>query len=138
MTLKEIFFKLVNNTVLGKTMENLRKHRDTKFATTEKRNNYLVSEPNYHSVKFFTEYLLAIEMKKTQILMDKPVYLGLSMLELGKTLMYEFWYDYVKPKYGEKTKLCCMDTDSSFVQIKTDGIYKDIVEGVETRFDTSN
>ena len=119
-------------------MENVGKHRETKFATTEKRSNYLVSEPSYHSVKFFTEHLLAIEIKKTQILMDKPVYLGLSILELGKTLTNEFWYDYVKPKYGEKTKLCCIDTDSSFVYIKTDDIYKDIVENVETRFDISN
>ena len=77
-------------------------------------------------------------MRKTQILMDKPVYLGLSILELGKTVMYEFWYDYVKPKYGENTKLSYMDTDSFTVHVKTDDIYKDIAENVETRFDTSN
>ena len=65
-----------------------------------------MSEPNYHTTKFFTEYLLAIEMKRTQILMNKPVYLGLSRLEISKILMYEFWYDYVKPRYGEKSKLC--------------------------------
>ena len=70
--------------------------------------------------------------------MNKPVYLGLSILELSKILMYEFWYDYVKPKYGEKVKLCYMDTDSFIVYIKTDDIYKDIAEDVETRFDTSN
>ena len=69
--------------------------------------------------------------------MNKPVYLGLSILELSKILMYEFWYDYVKPKYGEKVKLCYMDTDSFIVYIKTDDIYKDIAEDVETRFDTS-
>ena len=68
--------------------------------------------------------------------MNKPVYLGLSILELSKVLMHEFWYDYVKPKYGEKAKLCYMDTGSFIVYIKTDGIYKDIVEDVETRFDT--
>ena len=65
-----------------------------------------MSEPNYHTTKFFTEYLLAIEMKRTQILMNKPVYLGLSRLEISQILMYEFWYDYVKPRYGEKSKLC--------------------------------
>ena len=70
--------------------------------------------------------------------MNKPVYLGLLILELSKILMYEFWYDYVKPKYGEKAKLCYMDTDSFIVYIKTDDIYKDIAEDVETRFDTSN
>ena len=77
-------------------MENVRKHRNIKLVTTERRRNYLVSEPNYHTTKFFTENLLAIEMGKTQINMNKPVYLGLSILDLSKTVMYEFWYDYVK------------------------------------------
>ena len=119
-------------------MENVRKHRDIKLVTTEKRRNYLMSEPCYHTTKIFTEYLLATGMKKTQILMNKPVYLGLSKLELSKILTYEFWYDYIKPKYNEKTKLCYMDKDSFIVYIKTDDIYKDIEEDVETRFDTSN
>ena len=126
------------NAVFGKTMENLRKHRDIKLVTTERRRNYLVSEPSYHITKFFTENLLAIEMEKTEILMNKPVCLGLSILELSKILMYEFWYDYVKPKYGKKEKSCYMDTDSFIVYIKTDDIYNDIEEDVETRFDTSN
>ena len=82
-------FKLMNNAVLGKTMENIRKHRDIKLVTTEKGRNYLVSEPNYHATKFFTETLLAMKMKKT-------VYLGLSMLDLSKTVIYEFWYDYIR------------------------------------------
>ena len=77
-------------------------------------------------------------MSKTELLMNKPMYLGLSILELSKILMYEFWYDYVKPKYGENAKLCYMDTDSFIVHVKTDDIYKDIAEDVETRFDTSN
>ena len=70
--------------------------------------------------------------------MNKPVYLRLLILELSKILMYELWYDYVKPKYGEKAKLCYMDTDSFIVYIKTDDIYKNITEDVETRFDTSD
>ena len=70
--------------------------------------------------------------------MNKPVYMCLSILDLSKTVMYEFWYDYVKPKYGENAKLCYMDTDSFIVHVKTDDIYKDIAEDVETRFDTSN
>ena len=73
-------FKLMNNAVFGKTMKNERKHRDIKVVTTEMRRNYLVSEPNYHAKKFFAENVLAVEMKKTQILMNKPVYLGLSIL----------------------------------------------------------
>ena len=130
---KKDFLKLMNNEVFGKSMENVRKHRDIKLVTTERRKNYFVSEPNCHTTEFFTENLLAMEMKKTEILMNKPVHPGLSILELSKILMYEFWYDYVKPKYSEKVKLCYMDTYSFIVYIKTDDIYKDIAEDVETR-----
>ena len=84
------FFKLMNNAVFGKTMENLRKHRDIKLVTTDKRRNRLVSEPNYHTAKWFSENLLAIEMKKTKVKMNKPIYLGLSILKNSKILMYEF------------------------------------------------
>ena len=91
----------MNNAVFRKTMENVRKHRDIKLVTIERRRNYLVLEPNYYTTRFFTENLLATEMKKTEILMNKPVYLGLSILELSKILMYDFWYVYIKPKYGE-------------------------------------
>ena len=79
-----------------------------------------------------------MEMRKTQILTNKPVYLGLSILDLSKTVMYEFQYDYVKPKYGEKAKLCYIDTDRFIVHIKTDDIYEDVAEDVERRFDFSN
>ena len=127
----------MNNAVFGKTMENMRKYSDLKLVTTERRRKYLVSEPNFHTTKFFTENLLAIEMKKTEVLMNKPVYLGLSILELSKILIFEFRYDYVKPEYGQKANLCYIDTDSFIVYIKTDDIYKDIAD-VETRFDTSN
>ena len=119
-------------------MENVRKHRIIKLATTKMRRKYLVSEPNYHTTKFFTENLLTIEIRKTQILMNELVYLGLSILDLSKTVMYELWYDYVKPKYDENAELCFMDTDSFIVHIKTDDIYKNIADEVETRFDTSN
>ena len=77
-------------------------------------------------------------MKKTEILMNKPAYLGLSIIKLSKISMYEFWYDYVKPTYGEKVKLCYMDADSFIVYIETNDTYKDIAQDVETRFDTSN
>ena len=104
----------MNSAVFAKTMENVRKHRDIKLVTTERRRNYLVSESNYYTTKFFSENLFAVEMKKTQITMNKPVYLGLSILDPSKTVMYEFWYDYIKPKYSEKAKLCYMDTDVLF------------------------
>ena len=77
-------------------------------------------------------------MRKTQILMSKLVYLGLSISNLSKTVMYELWYDYVKPKYGENSKLCYMETDSFIVHVKTDDIYKDIREHVQTRIKTLN
>ena len=97
----------------------MRKHGNIKLVTTERRRNYLVSEPSYYTTKFFTENLLAIEMRKTLILMNKPVYLGLSILDLSKTVMYEFLYDYVKPKYDQNPKLCYIDTDSFIVHLKT-------------------
>ena len=97
-----------------------------------------MSEPNYHTTKWFPENLLAIEMKKTKPKMNKPVYLGLSILEISKTLMYEFWYDYMKPKYGDNVKLCYMDTDSFIMHIEREDFYKDIANDVEKRFDTSN
>ena len=90
---EKYFFKLMNTAVYRKAMENVRKYRDIRLVTTERRKNYLVSEPNFHPTKVFTEELLAIEINKTEILLNKPVYLGLSILELSKILMYEFWYD---------------------------------------------
>ena len=84
------FFKLMNNSVFGKTMENMRKHRDIKLVTTDEERNKLVSEPNYHITKRFSENLLAREMKKTKVKINKPVYSGMSILEISKTLMYKF------------------------------------------------
>ena len=128
----------MNNSVFGKTMENVRKHRDIKLVTTDVKRNKLVSEPNYHTTKRFSENLLAIEMKKTKVKMNKPVYLGMSILDISKTLMYEFWYDYIEPKYGDTAKLCYMDTDSFVIYIKTEDFYEDIANDVERWFDTSN
>ena len=132
------FFKLMNNSVFGKTMENVRKHRDIKLVTTEKRRIKLVSEPNYHTTKQFSENLLAIEMKKAKVKMNKPLYLGMSILDISKTLMYEFWYDYLKPKYKDNAKLCYMDTDSFVINIFTEDFFEDINNDVERWFDTSN
>ena len=108
----------MNNSIFGKTMGNVRKHRDIKLITREKK-----EELSGVRTKFF-------HGKKTEILLNKPVYLGLSIIELSKLLMYEFWYNYTKTKYGEKAKLCYIDTDSFMVYVKTDDIYKDIAEKI--------
>ena len=131
-------FKLMNNSVFGKTMENIRKHRDIKLVTTGRKRSKLVSKPNYHTINLISEYLSIIEMKKTKVKMSKPIYLGLSILEISKILMYEFWYHYMKPKYNDNVRLCYMDTDSFVMHIKTNDFYKDIASDVENRFDTSN
>ena len=122
------FFKLMNNAVFGKTMGNFRKHRDIKLVATKGKRNYLVSEPNYHTTKFFTEHLSATEMKKKEILMNQTVNLVVSILELSNILFYKFWYNYVKRKCVEKVKLFYVNTDSFSVYIKTEDVYKDITE----------
>ena len=99
------------------------KNRNIKLVSTERRRNYLVSEPNYHTIKLFKQNLLATEMSANQILMNKPVYFELLILNLSKTVMYEFWYSYVSPKYGENAKVIYMDTDSFIVHEKTYYIY---------------
>ena len=123
--------KLMNNAVFGKTMGNVRKHRDVKLVTTDVKRKKLVSEPNYHTTKWFMENLLAIEMKKTLIKANKLIYLGLAILALSKIKMYEDWYDVMKPKYGDRIKLYYMDTDSFIMHSKTEDFYKDIANDVE-------
>ena len=114
----------MNNAVFGKTMENVRKHRDIKLVITDKKRIKLVSEPNYHTMNYISEDLSIIEMKRTKVKMNKPIYLGLSILEISKLLMYEVWYDYMKSKYGDNVKLYYMDTDSFIMNIKTEDFYK--------------
>ena len=108
-------FKLMNNSVFRKSMKNVRKHRDIKLVIADKRRNHLASEPNYHTPKYFSESLTTIEMKKTKVKMNKPIYLGMSILDVSKTLLYEFCYDYIKPKYQDRAKLCYMDTDRAYL-----------------------
>ena len=131
-------YKLMNNVVYGKTMENVRKHRIIKLVNKDKEINQLVSERNYHATKWFSENLLAIEMKKTSVKMNKPIYLGLAILSLSKILMYDYWYNEMKPKYEDRIKLCYMDTDSFIMHIKTEDFYEDIAVDVERKYDTSN
>ena len=131
------FFKLMNNSVFGKTIENIRKHRNIKLVTTEE--NYLrtVMKPNFKSGVLFGENLMGYEMGKIKVVMNKPVYLGQVILDLSKIVMYEFHYDYMVPKYGDRLKLCYMDMDFLVYHIKTEDFYADIADDVQTRFDTS-
>ena len=99
------FAKSMNNAIFGNTMENLRKYRDIKLITTNKRRNQLVSEPNYHTAKQFSENFLATETKEIKVKMNKPVYLGFSILEISKTLMHKFCFDYIKAKYQNNATL---------------------------------
>ena len=132
------FFKVLNNSFFGKTMENVRNHRDIKLVTSDKRRKRLVLEPNYHSHKDFSDHLMSIEMKKTKVKMIKLLYLGLLILGISKILMYKFWYDYISPKNGHRAKLCYTDTDSFVICIKTEYFFEDISNDVEGPFDTSN
>ena len=131
-------FKLMNNSVFGKTIENVRNYTDIKLVTTRKQAERYIYKPNYTHRTTFSNDLVAIHMKRTSIYMVKPVYLGMSILDLSKTLMYNFHYDYIKPKYGDKAKLLFTDTDSLMNEIETEDFYKDIALDVRTMFDTSN
>ena len=119
-------------------MENVRNHRDIKLVTSYKRRKRLVSEPNYHSHKKISKHLMAMEMKQTRVKMTKSLYLGMSIFDISKTLMYEFWYDYIKWKYGDRTKLGYTDTDGFVIHIITEDFFEDISSDVERWFDTSN
>ena len=132
------FFKLMNNSVFGKTMENIRKHRNIKLVTAEEKYLHTVMCLNFKSGVLFGENLIGCEMGKIKVVMNKPVYLGQEILDLSKIVMYEFHYDYMVPKYGlEKLNLCYMDTDSLVYDIKTEDFYEDIANDVGARFDTS-
>ena len=132
------FFKLMNNAVFGKTMENIRNRVNVKLVNAGEQFKKLASKPNYESRKIFNENLVSVHMKKTSLTMNKPVYLGMSILDLSKTLMFDFHYKYIKPKYGSKAKLLFTDTDSFIYEIQTEDFYKDISGDVRDRFDTSD
>ena len=132
------FFKLMNNSVFGKTMENIRKHKNIKLVMTEEKYLHMVMRLNYKSGVLFGENLIGCKMGKIKVVMNKLVYLGQVILDLSKIVMYEFHYDYMVPKYGlEKLKLCYMDTDSLVYEIKTEDFYADVADDVPARFNTS-
>ena len=131
------FYKLMNNSVFRKTMENIRKHRNIKLVTNREAYLKAVMKPNFKSGVLFGENLMGCEMGKIKVVMNKPVYLGQAILDLGKIVMYEFHYDYMKQKYPQGLTLCNMDTDSLTYDFETDDFYKDIAEDVRDGFDTS-
>ena len=131
-------YKLMNNSVFGKTMENIRNRVNVKLVNNEEKARKLIAKPNYKSSKIFSENLISVHMKKTSLVMNKPVYLGACILDLSKPIMYDFHYNYIKPMYGDKAKLLFTDTDSLMYEIETENFYKDISGDVKDRFDTSD
>ena len=132
------FYKLMNNSVFGKTMENIRNRVDVKLVNNKNKLRKLVAKPNFKSCKIFNENLVSVHMKKTSLTMNKPVYLGICILDLSKTIMFDFHYQYIKSKYGDKAKLLFSDTDSLMYEIQTEDFYKDISGDVKNKFDTSD
>ena len=132
------YYKLLNKSFYGKTMENVRNHKDIRLVNNENKRSKLASEPNYHGTTYISEDLLIMEMKHREVYMNKPLYLGQAILDYSKMLMYEFWYDYLQPMYNDKIELCYMDTDSFIIYVETDDVCKDISNDVNKWFDTSN
>jgi hypothetical protein len=136
---EKTFYKTMNNSVYGKTMENLRKRQDIKLFTESNEHllNKYISKPGFINNKIFNEDLVAIHMIKEELLLNKPIYVGFCILELSKWLMYDFHYGFIKPKYGSDAKLLFTDTDSLCYEIKTKDFYKDMIDNKEF-FDLSD
>ena len=131
-------FKLLNNSFYGKPIENVRKHRDIRLVNNKNRRSKIASEPNYNGTKYISEDFVIMELKKLDVYMNKPLYVGQAILDHSKMLMYEFWYDYLQPKYNNKIELSYTDTDSLIMYVETDDFYSDISNDVNKWFDTSN
>ena len=131
------FFKLMNNCVFGKTIENIRNRIDIKLVTSQKQAEKYINRPNYTGRTTFSDNLVAIHMGKTSIYMNKPIYLGMCILGISKILMYDFYYGFLKPMYGDKIRLLFTDTDSLMILVETEDFYKDITPYVHELFDTS-
>ena len=132
------FFKLMNNSVFGKTMENIRNRVNIKLVNDREKAKKLTAKPNFKHLNIFCEELIAVHMKRTELKFDQPVYLEMCILDLSKTKMNEFHYNYIKKKYGDKAKLLFTDTDSLMYEKKPEDFYKDISGDVKDRFDTSD
>ncbi|XP_015914701.2 uncharacterized protein [Parasteatoda tepidariorum] len=131
------FFKLMNNAVFGKTLENIRKHVNIKLCSSEKKAEKLISRYNFRDRTILTEQLIAIHMRKTEITFNKPISIGMAVLDISKILMYKFHYTKMKTKYEEKIKLLYTDTDSFIYDITTEDVYSDMNEDLDS-FDTSD
>ena len=131
------FFKLMNNSVFGKTMENLRKRVDVRLVTDEKKLVQLTSKPTYVSSKIFNENLVAVHKIKETLTLNRPAYVGMCILDISKTLIYDFHYNYIKSKYGNRAKLLFTDTDSLTYEIQTEDSYKDFWNDKD-KFDNSD
>ena len=125
------FFKLMNNSVYGKTMENVRNRRDIKLTADDKKKQKIANSPWFKNVKEFSNGLFGVEMAKKNIEMNKPIAIGVSVLARSKAHMVRAYYKTIKPKYGDKVKLHYTDTDSMFLSIQTDDLYKDIAMDLE-------
>lgn len=132
------FFKLMNNSVFGKTMENIRNRVSIHLVTSKRKAEKLVCKTNFKHLNIFDDNLIAVHMKKTKLTYNKPLYLGMCILDLSKSLMYDFHYNYIKDKYNDKAKLMFTDTDSLLYEIRTNDFYEDIKPDVNDKFDTSN
>ena len=133
---EKALFKLMNNSVFGKTMENVRNRVTIELVKDAERAAKLVNKPNFEELKIFDEFLIAVKMRTTKVKMNKPVYVGMSILDLSKTLMFSFQYEYVKKKW-EKSEVLYTDTDSLVLKIETDDFFKDISGDVAEWFDTN-
>jgi len=132
------FFKLMNNSVFGKTMENIQNRVNIRLRTDDKSAEKLVSKPNYERTTIFSENLIAVHMQKTELVFNKPVYLGMSILDISKTPMYDFHYNCIKKNYGPKAKLLMTDTDSLMYETHTEDFFEDIRKHIKEKFDNSN
>ena len=131
------FFKLMNNSVFGKTMENIRKRVDVRLITDGKKLLKMSSKPTFVCSKIFNENLVAVHKIKEVLTLNRPAYVGMCILDLSKTLMYDFHYNYIKKKYGDKAKLLFTDTDSLTYEIETEDVYQDFWNNKD-KFDNSD
>jgi hypothetical protein len=130
------FYKLMNNSVFGKTMENIRKHQDVKLVVDGRKFRRLSSKPNFNSFKILSSDLVAVNMKKIEVKLVKPTYVGMVILDLSKTVMYDFHYNNIVKKYGDRARLLMTDTDSLIYHITTDDVYADMATDLDA-YDTS-
>ena len=132
------FFKLMNNSVFDKTIENIRKRQNVILVDDRKLANKLSSKPNFERITIFDENLIACHMKKTELYFNKPIYVGQAILDLSKTLMFDFHYNYIRKKYNNKAELLFTDTDCLMYLIQTEDFYHDINKDIKKKFDTSD